>query len=67
MAADATQKLLTVREVGHRLGCSPWTVYRRIAAGEIPAVRLGSGSQAPLRVDADELERWLYDESEEAH
>jgi excisionase family DNA binding protein len=67
MTANAPAKLLTVREVGHRLGLSPWSVYRRIAAGDLPAVRLGSGPNAPLRVDADELRDWIYREgSEEA-
>ena len=34
------------------------TVEREIAAGEIPALRLG-GRRSPLRVEA-ELEAWLY-------
>ena len=60
MNATATQpRLLTVDEVAERLGVHRITVYRRIARGDIPAVRLG-GHGAPLRVDADELERWLY-------
>lgn len=36
------------------------TVRRRIADGEIPAVKLGQGPNAPVRVDRAELEAWLY-------
>jgi len=53
--------LLTVGEVAARLRVSRPTVYRRIAAGEIPVLRLGSGPRAPLRVDGAELETWLCD------
>jgi len=52
--------LMTVHEVAERLRVSPPTVYRRIAAGELPAVRLGAGPRAPLRVDDQELRAWLY-------
>jgi excisionase family DNA binding protein len=52
--------LLTAREVAERLHLSPSTVRRRIADGEIPAVRLGVGPQSPVRIDADDLERWLF-------
>ena len=51
---------MTVHEVAERLRVSPPTVYRRIAAGELPAVRLGAGPRAPLRVDDQELRAWLY-------
>jgi excisionase family DNA binding protein len=52
------QTLLTVDQVAHRIGQSKWTIYRKVAAGEIPAVRLGPGRSA-LRVRADELETRL--------
>jgi excisionase family DNA binding protein len=52
--------LLTVRQVAELLHVSPSTVRRRIEHGEIPAVRLGIGPQAPVRVDAAELEDWLF-------
>ncbi len=35
------------------------SVYRKIATGEIPAVRLGGGRSA-LRIPASELEAWLF-------
>ncbi len=51
--------LLTVPEVAARLRVSRASVYRRIAAGELPVHRLGSGPRAPLRVDGAELLDWL--------
>jgi excisionase family DNA binding protein len=59
----AELEFLTVPEVARLLRCSPPTVYRRIASGEIPAVRLGT-EFGPLRIRRDELERWLYATSE---
>jgi excisionase family DNA binding protein len=52
------QQLLTVQAVAQRLGQSRFSVYRKIAAGEIPAIRLGGGTAA-LRVRESELEAWL--------
>jgi excisionase family DNA binding protein len=56
---DVQRRLLSVTEVAERLGVSRRTVQRKIAAGEIPAFQLG-GKRSPIRVDAHELERWLY-------
>jgi excisionase family DNA binding protein len=53
--------LLTVREAAALLRQSERSVRRKVRSGEIPAVRLG-GPGAPLRVPADELEAWLYEE-----
>ena len=57
--ATAEPHFLTVPEVARLLRCSKPTVYRRIASGEIPALRLGT-EFGPLRVRRDELEAWLY-------
>jgi excisionase family DNA binding protein len=51
-------KLLTVHEAALRLRCSAPTIYRRIAAGELPATRLG-GELAALRISERELDAWL--------
>lgn len=48
-------KLLDVGAVAERLNVSRPTVYRLIAAGILPALRIGNA----LRVDACELESWL--------
>ncbi len=58
------QRMLTVDEVAERIGQSRWSVYRKVAAGQIPAVRLGEG-RAALRIDERELNRWLYGENGE--
>jgi excisionase family DNA binding protein len=55
---EKTQKLLTVAQVAERIGQSRFSVYRKIEAGTIPAIRLGDGNAA-LRVRESELERWL--------
>ncbi len=58
MDTPKTQQLLTVREVAQRLGQSRFSIYRKISAGTIPALRLGDERSA-LRIREDELERWL--------
>jgi excisionase family DNA binding protein len=52
-------QLLTVREVADRLKLSEKSVRRRIASGELPAVRLG-GRGTKLRVDERELDQYVY-------
>jgi excisionase family DNA binding protein len=54
-----TERLLTAREIAHRLGLSVDTVLRWSRDGRMPAgFRLASGV---LRWDANELEAWLED------
>lgn len=60
----ANAELLTVDEVAARLRMSKWSVYRRVEAGELPAVRLGFGPRAPIRVSERELEAWLFSEEQ---
>jgi excisionase family DNA binding protein len=52
-----SSQLLSVGEVAKWLRLHPHSVYRKIHAGELPAVRLGE--DGALRIGADELERWL--------
>ncbi len=60
MAAAAPEiSLLTVAEAAEFLRVSPITVYRRVEAGELPAVRVGSGPRAPVRIASDELMRYV--------
>lgn len=66
MSTTATPaRLLRLDEVGERLNVSRATVYRMVADGRLPAVRLG-GPGAPLRVDEAEFEAWLYGDTEAA-
>jgi excisionase family DNA binding protein len=56
---ETRERFLKVSEVARRCAVSKPTIYRRISEGQLPAVRVGDRS-GPLRVDAAELERWLY-------
>jgi excisionase family DNA binding protein len=53
-------KLLTVGEVALRLRQAETTVRRKIAEGEIPAVKIGAGPRAPIRVPLEEFQAWLF-------
>jgi excisionase family DNA binding protein len=52
-------RLLTVGEVALRLRQSPRSVRDKIAAGDLPALKIGRGPRAPIRIDAGELDAWL--------
>jgi len=51
---------LSVQEAAARLNVHPETVRRRIADGEIPAVRLGDAHNSPMRIPVDGLNAWLW-------
>ena len=53
------EALMRVRDVADELGQYPATIYRKITAGEIPSMRLGSGRSA-IRVPRAEFEQWLH-------
>ncbi|MBA2631080.1 MAG: helix-turn-helix domain-containing protein [Thermoleophilaceae bacterium] len=55
----STQGYLTVATVAEMLAVSEPTVRRRIASGEIPAVRLSTAGRGAVRIPADGLEAWL--------
>jgi excisionase family DNA binding protein len=52
-------QLLTVAEVARRLRQSERTVRDKIASGALPAVKIGTGPRAPIRVDPAKLDAWL--------
>jgi excisionase family DNA binding protein len=54
--------LLTVAEAAQQLRLHRATIYRKIARGVLPAVRTGD-RRAAIRIDQDELTRWLYDDA----
>jgi len=51
-----SEKLLTVDEVAEILRVSPSTVYRRIQAGELPAVKLG---HRQVRIKREDLDAYI--------
>jgi excisionase family DNA binding protein len=55
--ADVT--LLTVPEAAELLRLSPGTVYDKVEAGELAVVRLGRGPRPRIRIEAEELRRYV--------
>ena len=62
MRTHEIERLLSPREAANRLGVSVATVRRLIRSGALPAVRIGCA----YRVDADELEDYIYGTENEA-
>jgi excisionase family DNA binding protein len=54
--------LLTVAEAAQQLRLHRATIYRKIARGVLPAVQTGD-RRAAIRIDQDELKRWLYNDA----
>jgi excisionase family DNA binding protein len=55
-------RLLTVAQVSYELGVTSNRVYQLIAAGEIPAVRLGRS----VRVPRESWEKWLMEKQSDS-
>jgi excisionase family DNA binding protein len=55
-----TERLLTTRDVGERLGIAPDTVLRWVRERGLPAIRL---SNRAIRFRPDALEHWLTQRS----
>lgn len=51
----AEPALLTVKEAAELLHCTPLHVYRLIERDELPAIRLGTGPKASIRIDPEAL------------
>ncbi len=57
---DDLERLLTVREVAHLENTCERTIRRRIASGELPAIRYGRGLRVrPRDLRAYRLQRLL--------
>ena len=63
---DPARPLLTVPEVADHLRVSVKTVRRRIESGELPTLRIGSGTRAPVRVDEAALDELLHGDRDRA-
>jgi excisionase family DNA binding protein len=53
------REYMSVAEAAMLLGVSAPTIRRKIATGELPAVRLGDKGSS-IRIPRAELEAWLY-------
>jgi excisionase family DNA binding protein len=58
LEAERTE-FLTVAEVATRLNCGRPTIYKLVANGQLPAVRLGNSANPPIRVPEVELNRFV--------
>jgi len=63
MDGNQPQKLLTVKEAAAYLGQSQFTIYRKISAGTLPAVRLTDSPTGPLRVPERDLHQFIFGEA----
>jgi excisionase family DNA binding protein len=52
---------MTVAQVARALAVAPKTIRRRISSGELPAVRLGHGPKAPVRIDRADVQEMLVE------
>jgi excisionase family DNA binding protein len=59
MAIRDNSEYLTVAETAELLKLGDSTIRRRIAAGELPAVRVARRGRGPVRVPRLELDEWL--------
>ena len=53
------ERFLSPQEVADAFQLGRSTVYRRVADGTIPSVRIGNGPRAPIRIDPRTLEERL--------
>ena len=58
MQTATSERYLSVRETAEMLSVSPKTIRRRIDAGELDAVRVGSGKSS-VRIRAGAVEQLL--------
>lgn len=55
------QQLLSPAEVASRLGVSRDVVYDHIRSGDLPTIRIGTGTRQLHRIAPDELARFIND------
>jgi len=59
MGNDSSRRVLSVKEAAERLDVAPDTLYRWIARGEFPAVKIGNGPRPTVKIPVDRFEEWL--------
>ena len=57
ITGDTPTQLLSITEAARLLRVSKTTAYRLVSSGALPALRVGHA----IRIDALELERYLYE------
>jgi hypothetical protein len=55
----AEEQLMTVAEFGRRIGLPRATAYRRVAAGLVDVVNVGTARQARLRITEVALRKYV--------
>ena len=57
---------MTVDQAAELANVSRATLYRRVASGEVEAVKIGSGPKAPLRIPRAPFVAWIYGDEDAA-
>jgi excisionase family DNA binding protein len=53
------RRFLSVTEISQLTGIDASLIRRAIKSGELPAIQLSSAANSKMRVDRDDLQRWL--------
>ncbi len=61
------KKLLTLDECANILGTTRQGVYMRLYRGVLPYVKLGNSQRAPIRIEEQELEKYINSNRVEAY
>jgi excisionase family DNA binding protein len=58
--AKPAPSLISVSQAAKLAAVAPVTIYRRVHAGEIPAVRVGNDGHGPIRIPRQAFTEWLF-------
>lgn len=61
------RKLLTLDECANILGTTRQGVYMRLYRGVLPYIKLGNSQRAPIRIEEQELEKYINSNRVEAY
>ncbi len=62
MTEQTFPPLLSVQQAAEAASVSPSTIRRLVQRGELPATKVGVARNSPVRIPADALRRWLWQE-----